>query len=247
MKKSNRSGYRSESWKQLQKIIALGHSRDKVFHDWLDLMLVSALALKDNVSRLNLDFTKFDGKYEDQYHKINARYDNGGKQGERPIDYFTKAYAALIQEINETDKDVLGDIYMLEITYGEHGQVFTPEHITDMMAMIVSPSKSEECREVVCDPCCGSGRMLLSAHKHNPNAFLVGIDLDPRCAKMCALNLILREMEGDVYCGNSLMGKMDTVWMIRNGWVQEQEKPETPDRIKNLTEEETEQLSLLAA
>ena len=228
-------GYKGESWKQLQNIIARGHSRDKVFHDWLDLMLISSLALRDNIQHNNVEPGKFDGKYEDQYHKINAQYDNGGKTGERPIDYFAKAYAHLMQEIHETDKDVLGDIYMLEITYGEHGQFFTPEHITDMMAMIVAPSKSEAGRKVVCDPCCGSGRMLLSAHKRNSDAFLVGIDLDPRCAKMCALNLILREMSGDVYCGNTLTQQMETVYLIRNGWVEEQEKPETPDRIKNLT------------
>lgn len=221
-----------------------GGSRDRIFSDWLDLMLSSALALTDNVQRGNIKLGKFDGKYEEQYLEIVGRYDNTGKKGTRPIDHFAAAYGLLLKEMEETGKDCLGEIYMSEITYGEHGQFYTPETITDFMAQIITtPSKSEDGREVVCDPCCGSGRMLLSAHKTKPDAFLVGIDLDPRCAKMCALNLIFKELEGDVYCGNSLTGKMEHVWMVRRGWVQEQANPETPERMQKYAEEQK-QLSL---
>lgn len=239
MKKSNRMGYKGQSWKELQKIINKGHSRDKVFHDWLDLILTSSLALRDNVRRGNLKPGKFDGVYEDRYHEIIQRYDNSSKHGERPVDHFARAYAFLLQEINETENDVLGDIYMLEITYGEHGQFFTPESITDMMAgLIVAPSKSEEGRQVICDPACGSGRMLLSAHKQKPDAFLVGIDLDPRCAKMCTINIMLRELSGDIYQGNALTADMQHVWLIRNGWIEENENPTAPDRIKKYAQQQ---------
>lgn len=57
--------------------------------------------------------------------------------------------------------------------------------------------------------------MLLAAHKQNPEAFFVGVDLDPRCAKMCALNLYFGGIEGDVYWGNFLNAEMHAGWMIR--------------------------------
>ena len=66
----------------------------------------------------------------------------------------------------------------------------------------------------------------------NPRARFLGIDLDERCAKMCALNLILRELSGRVYCGNTLTGEMYTAWDVTNGWVTRDDKPEpmTPKR-----------------
>lgn len=241
MKKSNRIGYRGESWKTLNELISSGkYSRDKIFNDWLDLILASGLALRDNIQRkgLKIDLLKMDGVYEDRYMEIVQSYDNSGEKGKRPVDCFAAAYHFLMKEIEETDKDCLGDIFMSEITFGEHGQFFTPEHITEMMAIMTVPSKSEKGRYVVCDPCCGSGRMLMSAHKNNPEAFLVGIDLDPRCAKICAINLMLRNLSGDVYWGNSLTAEMETVWMVRGGFIEEKAKPEAPDKIKEQTQEQ---------
>jgi hypothetical protein len=210
-----------------------------VFSDWLDLMLTAYLSFTDNVRRGNTDMTKFDGEYEKRYMEIVERYKADDEKGNRPIDYFAQAFHALYKEIDETGNDCLGEIYMREITYGEHGQCFTAEHVTDMMAQIIyAPSKSEEGRQVVCDPCCGSGRML-SAHKQGSKAFCVGIDLDMRCAKMCALNLLFRGIDGDVYWGDSLRPEMHTVWMIRGGgFIMEEDKPETPERIKHYAEEQ---------
>src|SRR5690606_20273234 len=111
--------------------------------------------------------------------------------GERKVDAFSRAYGLLVNETIEKQKDILGDIYMEMITFGQHGQFFTPEPITEMMTKMTFSSKSEKDTEVVCDPCCGSGRFLLSAFKENPNNFLVGMDLDPRCAKMAVVNFMI--------------------------------------------------------
>ena len=250
MKKSNRNGYKGESWKHIERIIAWGHSPNQVFEDWLDLMLSAILAFTDNAVRGNIkEGSKFDGVYEERYLEIMRRYDNTGKMGERPADYFAAAYGALRLEIENSGGDPLGDIYMREITYGEHGQFFTPQSVADMMAEVIhAPSKSEEGREVVYDPCCGSGVMLLAAAKQNPDARLVGIDLDARCAKMAALNMSFRGLSADIYQGDSLAAKMGTVWMVRfGGFMQEQEKPETPDRVKQYAKEQQGRLFDLAA
>lgn len=58
--------------------------------------------------------------------------------------------------------------------------------------------------ERVCDPCCGSGRMLLSAAMINRNRTFVGQDVDLRCVRMTAINLALHNLYGYVIWGNSL-------------------------------------------
>jgi type I restriction-modification system DNA methylase subunit len=210
-------------------------------------MLEAHLSLTDNIRRGNTDITKFDGVHETRYLKIVERYKTSDKMPNRPIDHFSDAFGALCEKINETGTDCLGEIFEKEITYGEHGQFFTPEPVADIVAQIIdAPSHNEEGRKVTCDPCCGSGRMLLAAHKANPAVFLVGVDLDPRCAKMCALNLLFRGLDGDVYHGDSLAAKMTTVWTVKaGGFVIEYDLPETPQSIKNYAEEKMEQMKLL--
>ena len=153
--------------------------------------------------------------------------------------YFTKAVGLLMQETLESKKDVLGEIFQAQITYGEHGQFFTPEHITDCMAQIVMP---EECPndkpETMMDPCCGSGRFILSAAKTNPNCYFIGQDIDERCCKMAAINMFIFNLEGEIRCGDSLANRIDKVWKIKKGGFiyefsgDEIKQPENPKKVR---------------
>lgn len=211
--------YGQEAWLHLETIINRGHSRGVVFLDWLDLMLTSYLSLTDNLRRPKftekLKANKLDGEYEDRYMRIVERYKDSKPRGERAIDLFAQAYGALTKEIGETQFDALGEIYEHMISYGEHGQFFTPTHVTHMMAEIAGIKDGE----TVADPCCGSGRMLLSAAKVNPNAVFYGIDVDERCAKMCALNMVFFNLNGEVLWGDSLAMKFRTQWNIGRGGI----------------------------
>ncbi len=59
-----------EVWKELQKAMDY-NSRDRIFSDWLDLILNSLLAFTDNMSRKDLyekfKENKLDGKYNERY------------------------------------------------------------------------------------------------------------------------------------------------------------------------------------
>jgi hypothetical protein len=240
MKKSNRGGYSGESWKLIEKIINRGKSRSTVFEDWLSIMLDSHLSMTDNLRQWEVDPSKWSGVYEERYLKTIAQYADDKMKGERNVDYFAQAFHHLIGEIEQSEgADCLGDIFESEITYGEHGQFFTPEPIARMMAEIIdAPSISEPGRQTICDPACGSGRMLIAAHRRNPEAFKVGIDLDRRCAIMCALNMLFRGIEGDAYWGNTLSGEMYTSWMVRPPYLLiEDAKPTTPPRIQKLADD----------
>ncbi len=222
-----------QTWNELEQIRNKGYSY--FFKDWLDLILSSLLSITDNLEdiRKSKDIQKASqGKYNDQYMEIVERYQEQDKTraiGERTIDHFQKAFKFLIQETLESGKDVIGEIYQAQITYGEHGQFFTPEHITDFMSKMAVPEKKEKSEpETIMDPCCGSGRFLLGAAKENPNNYLIGQDIDERCCKMAAINLFIFNLNGEIRQGDSLRKDIayEKRWIIRKGgFIFEENRP----------------------
>lgn len=223
MKKHTRlySHYGGKVWRELEKVGYGKYSISNVFNDWLDLMLNGFLSLTDNIQRHGPDVLEklktntLDGVYNDRYMEIVKHYEDKREKGDRAIDHFAEATSLLVQETQELQRDVLGEIYMVRITYGEHGQYFTPDPITDFMTEIVGLEPDEQGR--ICDPTCGSGRFLISASKKNPDALFVGMDLDPRCAKMCAINMYLFDLNAIVLQGNTLTNEFSKEWQIRKG------------------------------
>lgn len=214
MNKSNRYiGDGKEIWQELEKVGMYSN----VFDDWLDLILNSLLALTDNLSRENIiqkfKENKLDGKYNDKYMEIVKKYKNDAEKGKRPMDYFVNAWVLLYKETQEKQKDIIGQIYEQKVSYGEHGQFFTPEHITEAMTKMVEPKEKEK----VYDPCCGSGRFLISAFKNNPNVILRGIDIDVRCAKMCVINMFLFDCNSVITWGDSLAMEEWQKWQTGKG------------------------------
>lgn len=175
-------------------------SRGVAFEDWLTAM-VCALAAE----------TK-----EAEYLAMVERH-KAGKPGRRGIDAMGEMFGELVAAMDTTDADIIGDLFVGAISYGEAGQYFTPESLTRLMAqMTVDPDARPENGQsiYVNDPCCGTGRMLLEAATINPHVELVGQDVDPRCARMTALNLGLRGRYGWVVCGNSLTGDASFAYRV---------------------------------
>ncbi len=233
MKKGYPVQTRKKTWKELEQIRDLGYS--SFFTDWLDLILSSLLSLTENLKeiRISMDIQKASqGKYNDRYMEIVKKYserDKDRKIGERVIDHFANAFKFLIQETLESKKDVIGEIYQAQITYGEHGQCFTPEHITDVMSKLVGKDTKksiEKVQETMMDPCCGSGRFILSRAKENPNDYFIGQDIDERCCKMAVINMFMRDLTGEIRLGNSLTNKIDKRWILKKGgFIWEEDKP----------------------
>jgi len=166
-----------------------GVSRSQAFEDFL-LMSISALS---------------GGQMEDQYMQTVQKHTEG-KRGKRGCDSIAQMFGTLTQLMEETRADVLGDRFQGAITYGEAGQFLTPESLTDLMASLAISdlqTDSEQC-PTFSDPCCGSGRMLLSVVEKHPRCELVGQDVNLRCVRMTAINLALRNAYGHVIWGNSL-------------------------------------------
>lgn len=179
-------------------------------------MLNTLLSTTDNLARGNLS-GKNTGSYEDRYMAVVNRYKkhNDKPRGVRPPDYFFQAMSALFKETWEKQQDILGQIFMECITCGENGQFYTPSHITDFMAKIAMGD--QETKTTVNDPCCGSGRFLISASKENPEAILYGTDIGIRCSKMAVINMFLFDLNAEIYWGNSLSLELWKRWIIRKG------------------------------
>ena len=178
---------------------------------------------------------------EDQYLAVVERHKHG-KPGKRGCDSIARAFATLVQGMEQTQGemiDILGDLFQGAITYGEKGQFLTPQPLCRVMAALtineasyeegegeeaapvqaVDEADAEEAatgqsteqatlrrtpKRTVCDPACGSGRMLLAVAEIKPHWEFYGQDVDLRCVRLTALNLAFRNLYGYVTWGNSL-------------------------------------------
>ncbi len=207
-------------WKMLENITCKGYDSAKVFNDWISLSLNALLSMTDNFAKENfiqkLRTNKLDGKFEDRYIEIVKKYreNQTDPKGKRPIDYFVTAWDLLTQETRQKQKDILGEVYQQKISHGENQQYFTPGNVTDMMAKMIGKSSDGE---TVCDPCCGSGRMMISSYKVNPYVLCYGKDIDLRCVKMCTLNAWMFDMNAVIQWGNGLDNKSMKEYIVRKG------------------------------
>jgi len=152
---------------------------------------------------------------DDYFDAIKAHTD--GAKGKRGVDLFSTFFGQLVHAMERTDSDVLGDLFQGAISYGENGLYLTPESVSRLMAQITidPPDKTPDGEKpVICDPCCGTGILLSEAGKINPQAELVGQDVDARCARVTAINLGLRGKYGWVICGNSLSRDVQFTYRI---------------------------------
>lgn len=140
-----------------------------------------------------------------------------GKVGKRGVDLFGKFFGQTVEAISQHDHDVLGDMFQTSISYGENAFYMTPQPIGQLMSELTNGDAAEGAStspQSLHDPCCGTGILLIEAGNQNPEAELSGIDIDHRCADICAINLGLRSRYGWVICGNSLSRKMQYAYRI---------------------------------
>jgi hypothetical protein len=132
----------------------------------------------------------------------------------------------LVEAMHDEPQDLLGKIYQ---TIGANdkrfAQYFTPDSVAAAMAQmsLAGMQRSMFCKEggaSICEPCVGSGTMLIQSVLAVHASFgtwgtqrltLVGIDLDVTCCRMAVLQLLwlsLRYPLGhvEVWCGDALRG-----------------------------------------
>ena len=147
--------------------------------------------------------------------------------------------------------DLFGDYFM---EYGankkDRGQCFTPDSVCDVMARLsLSINGGTDFdsmrhyvpgfgRKVVVNDCaCGSGRLLLAAGTtyrhttHKNDVYLVASDIDDRCCKQTAINILVHGFYGEVACMDTLMGEST----FSHGWIVNQGLYPIPFGLPTLT------------
>jgi hypothetical protein len=193
------------------------------FDDWLDLML--AAFCKD----------------EERYMATMRRYGPQETGKAHPADHFANALGAMHLAMRQDNKagvlrDHLGEIYEAEgAAEKEMAQFFTPMALCEMMArMTIDETAPENAR--IADPTCGSGRLLMACIRLRPSGYFFGVDKDPTCAKMAALNMLWRNVNSHIICGNSLSLKAQCGWMTSSTMLGGQIKSFGPDVAQELLE-----------
>lgn len=191
--------------------IAYRHQYSEVFDDYLTMMV--------NWFANGVDETR---QRRDQ---ALAKYTPDEKQlfNEMMKEHMQLMYKKTVEH-GDKWYDSLGDFYQTITSNWKSsamGQFFTPESVVDMLVALTAHA---EPYQMVSDPACGSGRMLLATHALQPLNYYHGIDLDAMCVKMTVVNMCLHNCSGVVSHGNTLTMEYYGAYFIdrvqtKAGWL----------------------------
>ena len=177
-------------------------------------------------------------EWDDQSPSANVRI--GESASIALFDLMRHFFLALRTELEHKPwADLFGDYFM---TYGanvkDRGQCFTPDSVCEVLASIsMSIDESNDLdsmrqyvpgfgmKFVANDCACGSARLLLAAGatyrritKRN-DIYLTASDIDDRCCRQAAINILVHGHYGEVICMDTLMGptSFSHGWIINSG------------------------------
>jgi len=202
------------------------HSAWQVFSDFCEL---SAISISNAVDKVHFD------EREKQYLERVKRYNKS------ELDLFPQMLASLIEIMQvhaeaRLPEDILGQIFHeLELHNKWKGQFFTPTNVCDMMARMSlsknDPTIAEKEYIPVCEPCVGSGAMVLSMAKaltdckfnYCKQMVVTATDVDLKCVHMAYLQFSLYGIPAVVIHGNTLSLEEWSRWYtpayIWDGWI----------------------------
>lgn len=101
-----------------------------------------------------------------------------------------------------------------------NGQFFTPPDICDLMVLCTDSGETATGKRI-CDPTCGSGRLLLAYHVRHLGNYLVAEDVNRTCCLMTVCNMLVHGCIGEVIHHDSLFPEnfMDG-WMVNHTLTQ---------------------------
>lgn len=191
-----------EWWKLFERA-AYRHDYSTVFDDFLTMTLTQ-FGLSDIFKEWHSDAMK---RYSPDEKKLFSQM-------------YLEIFHIFNKQISELDQpyyDLFGHMYETISSNWKKsglGQFFTPLTVVDMMVrMQMSDIQTGQGKRII-DPTSGSGRMLFVFHCLAPGNYCYAVDLDPVCAKMSALNMMLHGCVGEVACANSLIPDKDWRWTL---------------------------------
>lgn len=218
--------------------VSYSHTIYEVFQDWL---AVSAIAISNAV-----DWRQYKQR-EEVYMEIIQKYTKS--EQEKLAEAFAELVLALQHEQSiHGPTDILGLVFhALELHSKYKGQFFTPPHVCELMGMItldgdnLAMTIEKKGYITVCEPCIGSGGMVLGAAKaianrklnYQTQMLVTGIDIDIKCVQMAYLQLSLLGIPAVVVHGNSLTDEEWSRWYtpayILGRWSMKEQESQLED------------------
>lgn len=237
------------------KTLGSRHSLWSVFEDWLK---VCAISISNSVDWNHRE------EREQQYLETISKYTPDEQK--ILVETFSELVVALEREHTKSGPtDLLGKVFhSLELHNKYHGQFFTPFHICEFMGHValgdggeagnaVSGALSQKGYVSVCEPCVGSGGMVLgfasAMHREKLNyceqMVAYCCDIDIKCVYMAYLQLSLYGIPAVIIHGNSLTLEEWSQWytpvyMLR-GWPLRERTADLLETIQAATKEKAEQ------
>ena len=237
------------------KTLGSRHSLWSVFEDWLK---VCAISISNSV-----DWNHREEREQQHLETINKYTPDEQKI---LVETFSELVVALEREHTKSGPtDLLGKVFhSLELHNKYHGQFFTPFHICEFMGHValgdggeagnaVSGALSQKGYVSVCEPCVGSGGMVLgfasAMHREKLNyceqMVAYCCDIDIKCVYMAYLQLSLYGIPAIIIHGNSLTLEEWSQWytpvyMLR-GWPLRERTADLLETIQAATKEKAEQ------
>lgn len=201
--------------------VSYRHSLWDVFGDWVELM---AICISNSCDKVHY------ADRERRYMEIVKKYNR------QELDRFAEAFTCLVLTLENTGlRDVLGETFHeLELHNKYKGQFFSPFHLCEMMGDIAiggEPELNENGYMTICEPCSGSGAMVLGAARSMQKAkmdfqrkmVVLANDIDLKCVHMCYVQLSLFGIPAVVQHGNSLTLEEWSRWYtpiyILDDWI----------------------------
>ena len=182
---------------KLYEKLAFSRGYEEAFRDFLDVCLYYLSV----------------GMLAEDYRRVEKRY----KPYE--MELFVQMFYR-VSEYSEGFCDVLGDMFMECVSHGNNGQFFTPPDICDLMVLCTDSGETATGKRI-CDPTCGSGRLLLAYHVRHLGNYLVAEDVNRTCCLMTVCNMLVHGCIGEVIHHDSLFPEnfMDG-WMVNHTLTQ---------------------------
>lgn len=191
------------SWMNQLEYFRYRRGQAEVFADWVRLLRMS---LQHPLP-------------QDQADKIRAKYD---PQELEVLSSLSQIYFSNLQHQVERKEwaDLLGVAYEAIASQKKSqwlGQFFTPPDVCNLLAALKPVTAEQRAQGVtVADNAgCGAGRNLLAFHTtHFGPHYYYAVDIDPICVDMCAINMAVHGLRGDVVLGNALGNTVSTRFSI---------------------------------
>lgn len=209
-------------------IVQLGY-RYSTWQVFEDFVIMAACSVSNAVDPLHRE------EREKTYMGIVKKYTH------EEVQLFPQMFALLVEALEDElavrgPTDVLGKLYHgLELHNKWKGQFFTPQSVADFMAEVSFSAHDPDIEQrgyvTACEPCCGSGVLVISMAKtllnrhYNPSQHMVvtAADLDLKCTCMTYLQLSLYGIPAVVEHANSLSVEVFSRWYtpvyMLGGWL----------------------------